>query len=169
MQQEKGGNILMKSNLLIMGAVALFTTIVVLGGIIVGAIVLSKNNDTNNVSRNSPAVSLDTTPTEVPETISIPGYAQLVMKAGELMQDVKLYNPEGNPCYFIISIILSDGTEIYKSGPIYPGQKIDVIKLSQPLKAGTYKDAVLKYSAFSTTNDEPMNGANTKFTLEVVK
>ncbi|MGF7185526.1 hypothetical protein GGQ84_001617 [Desulfitispora alkaliphila] len=159
----------MKSNLLIMAAVALFTAIVLLGGIIVGAMVLNKNDNTNNTPGNSQAVSLDAAPPAAPETISIPGYAQLVMKAGELMQDVELYNPAGNPCYFIISIILPDGTEVYKSGPINAGQKTDVIKLSQPLEAGTYKDAVLKYSTFSSTNDEPMNGANTKFTLEVVE
>lgn len=162
----------MKSNIMIMAAVALFTAIVLLSGIIVGAMVLGKNNDTNSAPsalENAQAVSLDAAPAAAPETISIPGYAQIVMKSGELLQDVELYNPAGNPCYFIISIILPDGTEVYKSSTIKPGQKTDVIKLSQALEAGTYEDAILKYSCFSSANDEPLNGANTKFTLEVVE
>jgi hypothetical protein len=42
-----------------------------------------------------------------PDTIAIPGYAQLVMNAGELLQEVELYNPEGNPS-FLQELLLVD-------------------------------------------------------------
>lgn len=160
----------MKNNFIIMAGVTLFAVVVVLGCVIVGAMLLGKNSAPATASTGgSSEAPEDDVLIRTPDTIAIPGYAQLVMKAGELLQDVELYNPEGNPCYFIISIVLPDGTEIFKSSPIKAGQKTDVIKLSQPLKAGTYEGAVMKYSCFSTSDDTPMNGANTKFTLEVVK
>lgn len=159
----------MKNSFIVMAIVALFTVVVVLGGVIIGAMLLNKNTEPVASSGGASAASEDDVMIRTPDTIAIPGYAQLVMKAGELLQDVQLYNPEGNPCYFIISIVLPDGTEVFKSSPIKAGQKTDVIKLSQPLKAGTYEGAAMKYSCFSALDDAPMNGANTKFTLEVVK
>ena len=159
----------MKNNFIIMAVVALFAVVVVLGCVIIGAMLLGKNSAPAAMAGGSSAAPEDDVLVRAPDTIAIPGYAQLVMKAGELLQDVELYNPEGNPCYFIISIALPDSTEIFKSSPIKAGQKTDVIKLSQPVKAGTYEGAVMKYSCFSALDDAPMNGANTKFTLEVVK
>ncbi|WP_213974910.1 hypothetical protein [Tepidanaerobacter acetatoxydans] len=158
----------MKNNLIIMATITLFSIVAVLSCVIIGAMLLGKNSSTASTEGSSVAPE-DDAPIGTPDTIAIPGYAQLVMKAGELLQDVELYNPEGNPCYFVITIALPDGTEIFKSSPIKAGQKTDVIKLSQPLKAGTYEGAVMKYSCFSELDDSPMNGANTKFTLEVVK
>jgi hypothetical protein len=154
----------MKNNLIIMATITLFSIVAVLSCVIIGAMLLGKNSSTASTEGSSVAPE-DDAPIGTPDTIAIPGYAQ----AGELLQDVELYNPEGNPCYFVITIALPDGTEIFKSSPIKAGQKTDVIKLSQPLKAGTYEGAVMKYSCFSELDDSPMNGANTKFTLEVVK
>ncbi|MEG6566855.1 hypothetical protein V6B95_07725 [Thermoanaerobacterium saccharolyticum] len=159
----------MKNNFIIIATVALFLIVAVLSCVIIGAMLLGKNSSSTASTGGTSTASEDDAPIGTPDTIAIPGYAQLVMKAGELLQDVELYNPEGNPCYFVISIVLPDGTGIFKSSPNKAGQKIDVIKLSQPLKAGTYEGAVMKYSCFSTLDGSPMNGANTKFTLEVVE
>ncbi|MFV0518485.1 MAG: hypothetical protein ACK5MV_13915 [Aminipila sp.] len=159
----------MKKQIISMAAVALITVVIMLGGVLVG-INLSGHDPTPNADaiRSTTATSAETAPPEVPKTIAIPGYAQLVMKAGDLMQNVELHNPADNPCYFVISIILPDGTEVFRSGLLEPGQKTDAIKLSQALKAGTYKDAVLRYTCYSTKDKAQMNGADTKFTLEVV-
>lgn len=91
------------------------------------------------------------------------------MKAGDIIQEISLHNPAENPCYFVITIALPDGTGIYRSGMIEPGQKTSEIKLAQPLEAGTYKEAILQYSCYSVKDKTPMNGADMKFTLEVVK
>ncbi|ABZ82672.1 hypothetical protein HM1_0047 [Heliomicrobium modesticaldum Ice1] len=158
----------MKNNIITMAAVSLITAVIALSGVLIGTNLAGRDSMPDTGARNSTAATVETTPVEIPKTIAIPGYAQLVMKAGDIVQNVELHNPAGNPCYFVISIILPDGTEVYRSGLIEPGQKTDAIRLSQPLKAGTYKGAVLRYSCYSTKDKAPMNGADTKFTLEVV-
>lgn len=90
------------------------------------------------------------------------------MKAGQVKQSVKLYNPSANNCFFLISFALADGTELFRSGMIKPGNTIDVIEINCPLKAGTYKDAVLKYECYSIDGLKPLNGAETVFDLEVI-
>ena len=158
----------MKKQIIVMAAVALITAVIVLGAVLVG-VNINPTPNTNMIGAmavmEEPA---EPVPPEIPKTIAIPGYAQLVMNAGDIMQHVELHNPVENPCYFVISIILPDGTEIFRSGLIEPGQKTDAIRLSKALKAGTYKNAILRYTCYSTKDKAPMNGADTKFTLEVV-
>ena len=91
-------------------------------------------------------------------SIAIPGYDKLTFQAGALTQYVPLENPSENECYFVISIVLPDGTEIYKSGMVAPG-------------AGVYENTILKYSCWNVGDDgelSEVNGANTLFTLEVI-
>ncbi|NCU27086.1 hypothetical protein EOM86_10265, partial [Candidatus Nomurabacteria bacterium] len=77
--------------------------------------------------------------------IIIPGFAQLTFKAGAKEQNVQLYNPKDNNCYFIISILLADNTELFQSELLAPGSSLTKIKLSKTPKPGIY-DAVLRYS-----------------------
>ena len=98
---------------------------------------------------------------------AIPGFDTINMRAGTLDQTAKLYNPAENTCYFLVSIILPDGKEIYRSNMIAPGEVISRIRLSSALDAGTYEGAALLYSCFSMSDLHPMNGATVKFTLEV--
>jgi hypothetical protein len=100
-------------------------------------------------------------------SISIPGFDRVTMKAKQLNQDITLYNPQQNDCYFQISIMLSEGVEIYRSGLLKPGQTLTSIKLSRTLEKGTYDGAILRYSCFTMDDLQPLNGADTKFTLEV--
>lgn len=158
----------MRKQILSMSIVAIFTAIIALGGVFVGTHLPGRSLATNADAVSSVAPVEETAPPEVPKTIAIPGYARLVMKAGDLMQNVKLHNPAENPCYFVVSIILPDGTEVFRSGLLEPGQKIDAIKLSQSLEAGTYNDAILRYTCYSSKDKAPMNGADTKFILEVI-
>lgn len=43
-------------------------------------------------------------------SISIPGYEGITLKADSLKQTVALKNPEQNTCYFVIALYLEDGT-----------------------------------------------------------
>lgn len=100
--------------------------------------------------------------------IAIPGFEKLVLKAGELDQKVGFYNPEQNACYFRIFFALADGTELYQSGMIKPGQRLDTVELSRSLEAGIYEGAVLRYECFSIDALNPLNGAETIMKLEVL-
>lgn len=101
-------------------------------------------------------------------SITIPGFDSLTMKEGQADQDVKLYNPQQNKCYFVLTIYLQNGTEIFHSSKLAPGEKLNKIELAQPLKAGTYKGAKLRYSCYAFEDLQPLNGADINFTLEVL-
>ena len=72
-------------------------------------------------------------------SIAIPGYDKLTFQAGALTQHVALENPSENECYFVISIVLPDGTEIYKSGMVAPGAILNCLRLRAVPVAGVYK------------------------------
>lgn len=101
------------------------------------------------------------------KTTAIPGFDCITLKAGKESQRVELYNPPQNECYFLISILLPDGTEIYKSEMLAPGQAISSISLNKALKAGIYEESSLIYSCYSIEDLSTMNGASIMFTLEV--
>lgn len=102
------------------------------------------------------------------DTISIPGYESITLAADQKEQTVGLPNPANNTCYFKIHLILEDGTVLWESDLVKPGQISDPIKLTAPLEAGTYQNAVLKYECFTMDSQmKQLNGASTKFTLIV--
>ena len=123
--------------------------------------------------KNAPAikqgdnVSQDSTVIEKNEdSISIPGYEGLTLKADSLIQDVALKNPPQNTCYFVIALYLDDGTLLWESDYIEPGSNSSPIVLTQELSKGTYPNAILKYSCFKMDEEKtPLNGAETKLTL----
>lgn len=103
------------------------------------------------------------------DTIDIPGYGSITLKADSADQSVNLYNPEQNTCYFRMTLLLSDGTQLWQSGLIEPGKGIYDITLEQALAAGTYENAVLKYECFAMDDAQtPLNGSEIKLTLNVI-
>ena len=64
------------------------------------------------------------------QSISIPGMNGIYLKANQTKQTVDFFNPEENQCYFIISLYLSDGTLIYKSDYIEPGDYSGIMQYS---------------------------------------
>lgn len=96
--------------------------------------------------------------------IAIPGYKSITIDAGETDIKVNLQNPQGNPCYFVISLILQDGTELYKSKMIEPGKGLYDITINNPLDKGEYP-AIVKYETFSLNELNPLNGAEVKINL----
>lgn len=93
------------------------------------------------------------------DSTKIPGFASMTIPANTTAINLSLGNPAENKCYFITSIILEDGTELFKSELIPPGKGFSTINLSKPLSSGEY-NAILKYQTFSLDTQREMNGAN---------
>ena len=103
-----------------------------------------------------------------PNSIAIPGYEILELKASSKEQSLCLPNPEQNMCYFEITLYLEDGTLLWKSELIEPGEISKPITLMQELKKGTYPNALLRYACYRMDESHtPLNGAETKVTLWV--
>ena len=101
------------------------------------------------------------------DSIAIPGYEGLEMKANSKKQSLCLPNPPQNVCYFQIYLYLEDGTLLWQSALIEPGAISEPIILTQELNKGTYPNAILKYACFKMDGVTPLNGAQTKLTLWV--
>ena len=99
------------------------------------------------------------------QSISIPGTSGIILKANLISQTVDFYNPAENQCYFIITLCLSDGTMIYKSDYIAPGERLTEIDLLQTLKRGIYKNCTLNYDCFTLTNKSRLNGSTIKIEI----
>jgi len=103
-----------------------------------------------------------------PDSIAIPGYEALELKAGSKKQTLCLPNPEQNMCYFQISLYLEDDTLLWQSGLIEPGEISKPMTLTQELEKGTYLNTLLRYDCYRM--DETLtllNGAEMKVTLWV--
>ena len=104
------------------------------------------------------------------DTIDIPGFDVMNLKAGTTEQSVNLYNPEENTCYFRMSLLLPDGTILWQSGLVEPGKAIYEITMNQVLTAGEYENATLKYECFAMDEEQtPLNGSEIKLTLHVLE
>ena len=102
------------------------------------------------------------------DSIAIPGYEGIALKADTKQQTVGLPNPPQNTCYFRITLSLEDGTVLWQSDLVEPGEVSEPIKLKQPLQKGTYPNSLLKYECFTMDgNLSPLNSAATKLTLRV--
>lgn len=92
--------------------------------------------------------------------IQIPAVTGLNMRAGQLEQTVDFYNPQENNCYFVITLCLSDDTEIYKSDMLAPGEHITAITLSQELQRGLYRNCRMIYDCYALDGKTKLNGSN---------
>lgn len=102
------------------------------------------------------------------DSIAIPGYEGLTLQADSKKQDLRLPNPEQNTCYFQIALFLEDGTLLWQSELIEPGETSKPIVLEKELEEGTYPKAVLHYSCFEMNEElTSLNGAEIKVTLRV--
>lgn len=100
-----------------------------------------------------------------PDSITIPGFDEWEIAANETYVACDLYNPDGNICYFEITVTLQDsGSVIYHSKLLRPGQHLYHVELQTPIPAGRY-NAVMHYSTISIEDNSPMNGADVPFTL----
>ena len=101
-------------------------------------------------------------------SIAIPGYEAITLEANTKKQSIALQNPSHNNCLFKIMLILEDGTVLWVSDYVKPGEISNNIKLSKELEPGTYPNSILKYECFTMDGSlSPLNGAETKLTLWV--
>lgn len=120
------------------------------------------NPKRDDVTNNTAAVEKNN------DSIAIPGYELLELKADSKKQSLCLPNPPQNTCYFQISLYMEDGTLLWESDLIEPGENSKPITLSKVLEKGTYPNAILRYSCYCMDEKlSPLNGAEMKLTLWV--
>lgn len=104
----------------------------------------------------------------VHKDITICGFTDWTVQSGKAENlPISLKNPEGNPCYFTFQIELEDGTQLYQSSHVPPGNEIRQISLSQPLQKGTYT-AYVSILTNEINTGTPMNSAKIKITINVI-
>ena len=86
-------------------------------------------------------------------TASISAKSGLAFVDGHSQQRVEFKNPVDNPCEFVVSLYLGDGTHLFTTKPIKPGEIVNSVNLLHDLKSGTYKDAILVYDCYSENGD----------------
>ena len=113
---------------------------------------------------NDPAATVE----KNPDSIAIPGYEVLELKANTTKQSLQMPNPPQNCCFFQISLYLEDGTLLWQSELIEPGKTSKPMVLTKTLDKGMYPNAILRYSCYRMDETlAPLNGAETKLTLWV--
>lgn len=96
--------------------------------------------------------------------IIIPGFSSLTINANQTNVYLNLYNPSANTCCFVISLILEDGTVLYQSNMLNPGEVVGNAIISQPMPWGNY-NATVRYEAFDSYDSSPLNNAEIDITL----
>lgn len=135
--------------------------------VIIALLIIRLYNNNPTVFQGSESTQPTPAIEKNPDSIAIPGYEILELKANSATQVLSLQNPAQNVCYFQISLYLEDGTMLWQSELIAPGDVSEPIVLTKPLEQGTYRNAILKYSCFKLDGVTPLNGAETKLTLWV--
>ena len=145
----------------------IFILIIVLAFAVLIFMICRKYDNTHNCISGSEAAT-DTTVEKNPDSIAVPGYEMLELKAGSREQSLCMPNPPQNCCYFQIALYLEDGALLWQSELIEPGTTSKPIVLKKTLDKGMYPNAILRYSCYRMDDDlTPLNGAETKLTLWV--
>lgn len=118
-------------------------------------------------AETEPKKTLDFMPVDgnTENNITIPGVTGIYMEPNQTEQTVSFYNPEKNNCLFVISLYLSDGTLIFQSEHISPGEQLTDIALLTQLEQGIYKKCLLVYECYSLDGLTQYNGS--QFTIEI--
>ena len=134
-------------------------------------ILLWKNPNGGNglaESQTSQSVNSGLVVPERPEMIDITAYESIALKADTPEQSVRFDNPLENNCWLVITLSLEDGTVLWKSEELQPGQVVRSITMDRTLEAGEYENAVISYQHWTYDEEKlPLNGAETLVTLKV--
>lgn len=99
--------------------------------------------------------------------ILVPGYDTAVMDAGSDHLPMSIGNPKDNQCLMKVTLCLEDGTELYESSLLAPGEGMEKVILNQSMKEGTY-DMNARFECFSKDDKHtPLNVADSGFVLIV--
>lgn len=113
---------------------------------------------------------------ESPRNIVMPGWSGFTFPAEttDIVGRVDFYNPDENEGYYYMSFELlvdTDGSgeykSLYQSDLVEPGNHIQKIKISEPLKAGVYKAKVFIQPYSIADLDRPLNTGTVEITLNV--
>lgn len=91
----------------------------------------------------------------VGDGVEISVSAGYVLKADSYVQNLELENYASNPCAMIITFYLADGTMLYQSPRLNPGDSVHGITMQTTLQPGTYRDALMVYEFYD------LNGGST--------
>lgn len=98
--------------------------------------------------------------------IAIPGFNELTFYAEQKQQQVNLYNPATNDCFFLMTLFVNE-EQLWKSGYVAPGTGFYEIELDNSLRVGEY-NGYLKIQCFRE-NGEELNSAKVNFHLYVIQ
>ncbi len=101
----------------------------------------------------------------VQPSISIPGMASLTLPSGGGSASVSIANPAENRCQMVVSLMLNDGTVVFTSGLLNPGESVGVVALP-PLPQGVYA-AIIRYEAYDAEDGSALNSAEVSISLIV--
>lgn len=144
----------------------------VFGGLLVAAVLLVflPGGERENKPGESPEIGVSGEREREESGILLPGFGSLTLKAGALEQGLTIPNPAGNDCRVRMSLFLEDGTLLWESEYVLPGNSCEPVVLKKALAEGIYGNALLRFDCF--TDDDamlPLNGAETALTLIVMK
>lgn len=146
--------------------ISVLVLLLVIAGIVIA--VLLNNNQQQPFGEDNNTTEESTEVEKLTDSIAIPGFSQLTLDAGKCEQEVALSNPAENFCYFKISIILEDGTVLWVSELVKPGEQSEPITLIQSLKEGTYENVTVHYDCFQMDDDlTELNSGEIKIILNV--
>lgn len=134
----------------------------------VSAVIWTVTNHSMKAPEPEPSESTPEPVEKLTDGIDLPGYEWIPLVSGKLEQEQTFPNPPQNFCWIRASLLLEDGTVLWTSELIAPGESSDPVVLSQPLEPGEYKNAVLKYECFRMDDAlSPLNGGEIHLTLKV--
>ena len=97
----------------------------------------------------------------------IPGYSYAEMNEGDMTLRLSVGNPKDNIVGMYATVMLRDGTELYTSQLLEPGQGVVELPLTQTLKKGEY-DALVRFRCVTLDESHsPLNSAESGFRLYV--
>ena len=147
-------------------------------GCLVGAVIFMKPSPDNSKEEKAQGVvgrisdNWDDQVSEDPDTpqqsgTQSPGYSAASMKEGDTSLVLRVGNPKDNKVGLIATVRLEDGTELYKSPVLEPGQGLEEIPLEKTLKKGEYNAEVFYQCVLLNKEHTPLNAAISAFTLYV--
>ena len=97
----------------------------------------------------------------------IPGYSSAVMKSGDTTLKLRIGNPKDNHVGMFAKLKLADGTVLYESPLLKPGQGLEEVPLNKTLDKGEY-EAIVEYNCVLLEDGTtPLNSAESGFRLYV--
>lgn len=149
--------------------ICLVLLLLVAAGVIVWLVTRNNSNpEAGSTAQTSQSENSGLVVPERPEMLDVTAYESIKLEADTLEQSVRFENPVQNNCWLVITLSLEDGTVLWKSEELQPGQVVRSITLNQPLAAGEYEKAVLSYQHWTYDEEKlPLNGAETLVALIV--